>query len=80
MTDLIIKKLVVEPKLLVTIPELPELISFPWKDHVMVKGSSPTWTLHIICADAPSSKISLAKAIEPNLGGTEKKRQKKKYF
>ena len=66
-----------EPKLLVTIPELSELISFPWKDHVMVKGSSPTKTLQIICADAPSSKISVAKAMEPNLGGTEKKQTAK---
>ena len=39
----------------------------------MVKGSSPAETLHKICADAPSSKISFAKAIEPNSGGTEMK-------
>ena len=73
MTEFIIKKLVFEPKLLVTIPELSELMSLPWNDQVMDKGSSPAETLHNICADEPSSKISWPKVMGANFGGTANK-------
>ena len=76
MTELIIKKLVFVPKLLVTIPELSEFMSFPWNDHVMDKGSSPAVTLHNICADEPSSKISGPKVIGVNFGGTANEKGK----
>ena len=45
-------------------------MSFPWNDQVIDKGSSPAETLHKICADDPSSKISGPKVIWVNLGGT----------
>ena len=67
---MIIRKLVSEPKLLVTIPELSEFMSFPWNDQVIDKGSSPSETLHNICALEPSSKIFGPKVIGVILGGT----------
>ena len=69
-TELIIKKLVLVPKLLVMIPE-SELMLIPWKVHRIDNGWSPAETLHSIWAEVPSSNVSWPKVMGTNFGGSE---------